>query len=155
MTHWDDITPSMYWGLRTKAGCLQPTQMQLQFMGSSLLESLCINTRTDWELCQHERFCSCSNRMQQKSFSLLINIQNTKKIKPCTPDTNNFKTYQIILENHSILEEYTQNLTVQTFHCILCKRVYLHFTNNFAYQKKKQKVTEDTRNTHIKTAFPG
>jgi len=45
---------------------LQPVQIQLQFMGSALLGSLCITTRTDWELCQHKRF---SSRTQPKSLA--------------------------------------------------------------------------------------
>lgn len=33
----------------------------------------------------------------------------------------------------------------QAFHCILCKKVYLYFTNNFAYQKKKKAAKSDSR----------
>lgn len=58
-----------------------------------------------------------------------------------------------------MLEEYTRDLTVQTFHYILCKSsTYILLTILLTKGKKKRKqqnVTEDSRNTHIKTAFPG
>lgn len=75
---WHHTSPALG---QDKGRMFTAAQIQLQFMASSLLETLCISTRTDWELCQHK--CLLWQNAV-KEFSSLTNTQNTKRIKPWT-----------------------------------------------------------------------